>query len=458
MTDSSLNTIFSFLSFVVFAVILSIYDTQLFIVFFIGSIIYFYWIKLFLKLRRKFNYQNFHLYAKENSASLQLIHGMQELKLNNAENTKRWEWEDIQTSIFKLSYKNLSFSQLQQAGALLINEGKNTFITFLVAKMVIDGKLTLGSMLAVQYIIGQLNGPIEQFAFFFQSAQDTKISLERLNEIHDLEDEESKTSKNYQNLPENRSISFKNCCFTYPGSDNMPVLDNLNFTIPEGKTTAIVGLSGSGKTTLLKLLLKFYDNYEGEIFIGSIISLKENNKSLKFRNISHTFWRKQCGSVLQESYIFSDTIAHNIAVGSNEIDFTKLENACKTANIYKFIETLPNGYNTKIGADGVGLSQGQKQRILIARAIYKDPHYLFLDEATNSLDANNEKTIIEKLQSFFLGRTVVVVAHRLSTVKNADNIIVLHEGKIVEQGTHQELSRIKGNYYELVKNQLDLEN
>jgi len=459
LTGNSLNTVFSFFTFILFAAILSIYNIQLFFVFSIGSILYFLWIKLFLRVRRKINYQSFSYYAKENSASLQLVQGMQDLKLNNAETLKRWEWENIQAAIFKLGFRNLSYNQLQQTGAVFINEGKNIVITFLVAEMVIKGQLTIGAMLAVQYIIGQLNGPIEQFVGFIQSAQDAKMSLERLSEIHSMQNEEE-ANKNEnggaQYLPENKSISMVNLSFTYPGTGNNPVLNNINLDIPEGKTTAIVGVSGSGKTTLLKLLLKFYDRFEGDISIGPPASEIKEVHSLKFKYISPSFWRKQCGSVLQDGFIFNDSIAGNIAIGFDRPELPKLIEACKIANILNFIESLPNGFNTKIGTDGIGISQGQKQRLLIARAVYKKPYYLFFDEATNALDANNEKAIVENLQTFFKNRTVVVVAHRLSTVKNADNIVVLQEGMIVEQGTHSELSVLKGKYYELVRNQLDL--
>lgn len=460
LTGSALNTFFSLFNFVIFGLVLVKYNVLLFAVFTAGSVLYFAWIRLFMRFRRKINYQTFQLSAKENTVALQLVQGMQELKLNNAENLKRWEWENVQASIFKLNVKSLSYSQLQQAGSLFINEGKNVVITFMVASMVVSGQLTLGAMLAVQYIIGQLNGPIEQFIGFLQTAQDAKISLERLNEVHRLPDEETKIKEGEQGeyyLPESRSILISDLSFSYPGAGDDPVLDKISLSIPEGRTTAIVGVSGSGKTTLLKLLLKFYDTFKGEITIGDYRHFEEGH-GLRFRYISPSFWRRQCGAVLQDGYIFNDSIASNIAVGYENPDFEKLIAACKMANILSFIESLPNGFNTKLGTDGVGISQGQKQRLLIARAVYKDPQYLFFDEATNSLDANNEKAIVENLQQFFNGRTVVIVAHRLSTVKNADKIVVLHEGKIVEEGSHAELSALRGRYFELVRNQLELGN
>jgi ATP-binding cassette subfamily B protein len=392
--------------------------------------------------------ERFDLASKENTATMQLVLGMQEIRLNNCEKPKRWEWEKLQAALFKLSFKGLQINQYQQAGAFFINEGKNIIITFFVAKAVIDGQLTLGAMLAIQYIIGQLNSPVEQLIGFMQQAQDAKLSLERLNEIHSLENEET-TEQNLQyELPTHKSIHLNNLLFTYTGAGNEPVLTNINLTIPENKVTAIVGMSGSGKTTLLKLLLKFYEHYKGDIKIG------ETN----IKYISHSFWRSQCSSVLQDGYIFNDTIAKNIALHGEAVNKQQLMHACKVANILSFIEGLPLGFNTKIGAEGTGISQGQKQRLLISRAIYKNPEFIFFDEATNALDANNEKVILENLQSFFKNKTVVVVAHRLSTVKNADKIVVLHEGEIVEEGTHDVLASQKGYYYELVKNQLELGN
>lgn len=446
LTGTALNTFFSLFNFIVFSIVMLLYNAELFYIFAVGSILYFLWIRFFLSVRRKINYQTFNLSAKENNITLQLAEGMQEIKLNNAEQLKRWEWEGLQARLYKLSFKSLSYNQIQHAGATLLNDGKNIFITFLAARLVIEGQLTLGAMLAVQYIIGQLNAPIEQLINFVQSAQDAKISMERLNEVHGLKDEEDFKKENINYLPSNKTIYLKNFSFAYPGAGNENVLENVNLEIPEKRVTAIVGVSGSGKTTLLKLLLKFFDIYKGEIRIGDS----------SFKYISPSTWRKHCGAVLQEGFIFNDTISKNIAVGVTDIDHSKLLQACKTANILSFIESLPNGFSTRLGVDGIGISQGQKQRLLISRAIYKNPDYLFFDEATNALDAKTEKVIVENLQDFFLGKTVVVVAHRLSTVKNADKIVVLEGGNIIEEGTHQTLSALKGKYYELVKNQLEL--
>lgn len=488
LTGSSLNVLFSLINLIVFSIVLAIFNTGIFAVFAIASVLYALWVIVFLKKRRVLDYKKFEVAAKEQSVTIQLVQGMQEIKLNGAERPMRWTWERLQAKLFGLSMKGLSLNQWQQAGAFFINEGKNIFITFLSAKAVIDGQMTLGSMLAVQYIIGQLNSPIEQMIGFAQSWQNAKISMERLNEIHTMEDEEpeekqllhelpvafqrqvvggranrqmdfdyatadsqEQTGTALQNKPErfsveNSSMRFINVSFTYPGAGNEPVLNEINLNIPKGKTTAIVGVSGSGKTTLLKLLLKFYEPQKGEI--------KLDNSSLG--NISHRTWRGYCGVVMQESFIFSDTIAKNIAVGQEKIDMERLYHATGLANVKEFIENLPLGFNTKIGAEGMGISMGQKQRILIARAVYRDPDFIFFDEATNSLDANNESVILQNLESFFKGRTVIVVAHRLSTVKNADQIVVLNKGVISEKGTHQELVNLKGEYFSLVKNQLEL--
>ncbi len=471
LTGTALNTLFSLFNFIVYAIVLVVYSVQLFFVFLLGSIIYFSWVQFFMRVRRKINYQAFYYASRENNATLQMVQGMQEIRLNNAEKLKRWMWENIQAGIFKLNFKNLNYNQVQQSGATLINGVQDIAITYIVSKLVIEGQLTLGAMLAVQYIIGQLSGPVSQWVGFVQSAQDAKISMERLNEIHQLNDEEDIHRTYINHLPRNKSIMIHDLSFAYPGAGNEPVLKEINLHIPEGKVTAIVGVSGSGKTTLLKLLLKIYEQYEGEIKIGGGVSVEDSSASgisndihhngflhqgLRFENISPSYWRSVCGAVMQDGYIFNDTIARNIVVGEEEIEMDRLRSSCATANILDFVENLPNGFYTELGTEGTGLSQGQKQRLLIARAIYKNPDYLFFDEATNSLDANNEKEIVENLNNFFKGRTVIVVAHRLSTVRNADKIVVVDSGEIVEEGTHEELSALRGKYFELVKNQLEL--
>ena len=448
ITSSALNTLFSIVNLFVFAFVLAIYSLKILAVFFIGSALYVIWITLFLKKRRDLDYKRFAQMASSQSNIIQLIAGMQEIKLNNCEKQKRWHWEHIQAQLFKISIEGLSLQQYQQAGSVIINESKNIIITFLSAIAVIKGDMTLGMMLAVQYIIGQLNSPIEQMIQFLHATQDAKISLERLGEIHGKEDEESPDDNKLTEMPSNRTITISNLFFQYSGPHSEVVLKDLSMVIPEGKITAIVGASGSGKTTLLKLLLGFYPAVKGGIRVG------ETDLS----NISNRLWRSQCGAVMQDGYIFSDSIANNIAVSDEYIDKKKLLHAVKVANIKEYIESLALGYNTKIGAEGNGLSQGQKQRMLIARAVYKNPEYLFFDEATNALDANNESVIMGNLEQFFKGRTVVVVAHRLSTVKNADQIIVLEKGSIVEIGNHKELITQKGLYYALVKNQLELGN
>lgn len=446
LTGSSLTTIFTLFNLVLFSFVLAYYNISVFLIFLISSILYSLMVVVFLKKRRELDFKRFDISSENQSNIVQLIAGMQEIKLNNCEQQKRWEWERVQASLFKFSIKSLALGQYQNFFAFFINNGKNILITFLVAKSVIDGQLTLGGMMAVQYIVGQLNSPIEQLLGFVQQFQDAKISLERLNEIHELTPEEPKETQFLFDLPLQKSLNLQHLNFTYPGAGNEPILSNISLNIPEGKTTAIVGMSGSGKTTLLKLLLRFYEPQKGEIKIGNI----------NLSQISYRFWRGKCGVVMQDGFIFSDTIARNIAVADEYPNMEKLTHAIKVANIGDFIEELPLGLHTKIGAAGNGISQGQKQRVLIARAVYKNPEYIFFDEATNALDANNEKVIMENLESFFNGRTVVVVAHRLSTVKNADNIVVLDKGRIIEEGTHVALTKRKGAYYQLVKNQLEL--
>ncbi len=445
LTSTSLSVLFSFVTIVLFSFVLFYYSFSIFLVFLFGSLLYFLWVILFLKKRRKLDYKRFAYVSQEQSKIIELINGMQEIKLNNAEKQKRWGWEHLQARLFKVSIQSLTLEQSQTAGSMFINELKNIFISFLSATLVINGEMTLGMMLSVSYIIGELNAPITQIAGFAQSIQDAKISLERLQEIHVKKEEDDVQDTFVPIVDVNNDLILSNVSFRYTGT-RTHVLDDLNILIPGNKVTAIVGASGSGKTTLMKLLLKFYEADIGEVRIG------EQN----LKNISQKKWRDLSGVVMQEGYIFNDTIARNIAVGQDVIDKEKLRRAVTLANIKEYIEGLPTSYNTKIGLEGVGLSAGQKQRILIARAIYKDPKLFFLDEATSALDANNEKIIMNNLEKFYKNKTVVVIAHRLSTVKNADKIIVLEKGKVIEEGNHQALVNLKGRYFSLVKNQLDL--
>ncbi len=447
LTTSSLSVLFSMFNLVIFSIIMAYYSLQIFIVFAIGSLFYVGWVLFFFKKRKELDYKRFSQVSQEQSKVIELINGMQEIKLHNAERRMRWNWEYLQARLFKIATKSLSLEQTQSVGSDLINELKNMLITLLAAKLVIDGEITLGMMLAITYIVGQLNAPITRMITFLRDLQDAKISLDRLGEIHNKEDEEPDNREMINELPEDTSIQLKNVSFRYTGGLE-PVLKNLSLTIPANKITAIVGASGSGKTTLMKLLLRFYNADKGEILI--------NNSFLNM--ISQKVWRDHCGVVMQEGYIFNDTIANNIAVGEDVIDREKLAHAIDIANISDYIEHLPLGFNTKIGNEGSGLSTGQKQRLLIARAVYKNPKFLFFDEATSALDANNEKVIIEKLNTFFANKTAVVIAHRLSTVKNAHQIVVLDNGKIVEIGNHGELIRQRGSYYNLIKNQLELSN
>lgn len=481
LTGPSLNILFSLLNLLVFSVVLAAFNLTLFFVFLFGAFLYSAWIFLFLEKKKDLDHQKFAVSSREHSVTIQLVQGMQEIRLNNMEDSMRGGWESLQSGIFHLNRKSLILNQWQQAGAFCINEGKNILITFLSATAVVNGEMTLGAMLAVQYMIGQLNAPVEQMIGFMQSWQNAQLSMGRLNEIHSLEDEEPQNRHWLRELPvsftrqlsggralqvdmtgtvhspalpehallpgpgeNDQCISFRNIGFAYPGGD--PVLSGIDLRIPKGKVTAIVGVSGSGKTTLLKLLLKFYTPANGHIMIGET----------PLSDISHSTWRSHCGTVMQESFIFSDTIARNIAVGREDVDMDKLWHAANMANLGDFIRQLPLGFNTKIGAEGAGISTGQKQRILIARAVYRDPQFILFDEATNSLDASNESIILRNLEQFFHGRTVVIVAHRLSTVKKADQVVVLHGGRIVEKGTHQELITRRQAYYSLVKNQLEL--
>lgn len=447
LTGSLLSIVMAVVTFVIYGCIMAGYDLGVLAIFLIGSTLYVLWVLLFLKQRRKLDYMRFQVAATNQSNLVQLVTGMQDIKLNNCERQKRWEWERIQARLFKVNIKSLVLGQTQSVGGLFIDQAKNIIISYLMAKAVVDGDMTLGMMTAVQYIIGQLNAPVSQFIAFVQSTQDAKISLERLNEIHEKEDEEPVDSGKIREIPEDSDIVLRNVTFQYEGPHSAKVLDSISMAIPSNKVTAIVGSSGSGKTTLLKLLLGFYSPVEGEVLL--------EGKSLN--KYSDSMWRSKCGAVMQEGFIFSDTIANNIGISDNVPDMERVRTAVEIANIGDFIESLPLGYSTKIGMEGHGLSTGQKQRLLIARAVYKDAKYLMFDEATNSLDANNEYFIMDKLKNLFEGRTVVIVAHRLSTVKNADNIVVLDKGKIAEQGTHEELITKQGCYYNLVKNQLELE-
>ena len=445
LTLSSLNTIFSIVNIIVFSSILVYYNILIFLIFLLGSILYIGWIYLFFSKRRKLNYKRFTQLSEEQSKILELVNGMQEIKLHNAEKKKRWNWEFIQAKLFKTSVKHLALEQYQEVGASFINEFQNILITVCSAKLVIDGEITLGMMVAINTIVGQLNIPIKQLIDFLRELQDVQIALERLSEIHNKEDESTFNESKIRNIPINAGFVIEKLKFRYTGAENA-VLEDVSFTIPPNKITAIVGVSGSGKTTLMKLLLKYYTPTEGQIKVGKHY----------LNNIAQKAWRDQFGVVMQDGYIFNDTIANNIALGVDHIDHEKLMNAVDTANIQDFIESLPLSYNTKIGMEGMGLSTGQKQRLLIARAIYKNPKFLFLDEATSALDANNENKIMKKLNTFFKDKTVIIIAHRLSTVKNADQIVVLDQKKAAEIGDHHTLTLKKGLYYELVKNQLEL--
>ena len=448
LTQQTLNITFAMLTFVVFSVVLFFYNKLVFAIFLLGSILYGVWMTLFLKRRKLLDYELFEQQAINNNKTYEFITTIQESKLQDCEQRRRWEWEDTQAELFGVQMKSLKLQQTQEAGSIFINEVKNIIITVVAATAVIHGQMTLGMMLAVQYIIGQLNSPVEQLMNFFYSLQDVKISLERINEIHQMDDENGKEGLLTSIEDKNEGIDIKNIMFKYDPHALRKTIDDVNIHIPQSKVTAIVGASGSGKTTLIRLMLGYYPVLEGTINIGNTDINKLNKK----------WWRRQCGVVMQDGVIFSESIARNIAVDDGDIDKERLLKAAEIACIKDYIMALPLKFNTKIGRDGVGLSQGQKQRILIARAVYKNPDYIFLDEATNSLDANNERSIVENLDMFYKGKTVVIVAHRLSTVKNADQIVVIDHGKVVEEGNHESLTAKRGAYYNLVKNQLELGN
>lgn len=446
LMGNSINIIFSLFNFALFGAILGYYSITILGIFLLGNSIYVIWVLFFMKYRRQLDAKRFSLAAGEQSKLIQLVQGMQEIKLNNCERQKRWEWERIQINLFKVSVKGLQIGQLQQLGTLFFSQTTSFLLTFIAAKSVINGNMTLGMMMSLTYIIGQVSAPVSEFIGFAQVYQDARISLERLNEVHRRKDEEKDITAKLNTMPESNNVRFEHVTFSYSGADRDYALDDVSLTIPEHKVTAVVGTSGSGKTTLVKLILGFYQPNKGAVKIGDVpVDMINPHK-----------WRSMTGSVMQDGYVFSDTIAKNIAVSTEHVDIERLRHAVRVANIEEYINSLPLGYETKIGMEGNGLSQGQRQRLLIARAVYKNPDFIFLDEATNALDANNEKVIMKNMNEFYKGKTVLIVAHRLSTVRNADNIIVLDKGKIVEQGTHDELTSKRGAYYNLIKNQLEL--
>lgn len=448
LSEQSLMMLFSVFNLLVFGIVLLLYDFWIFFLYLVGTILYIVWVLIFMKKREKVDYMRFDQMSNTQSSSVQIIQGMPEIKLNNSEKRRRWEWEETQVKFFKVEMKNLSLLHIQRTGGTFISELKNILLTYVAAKGVIDGQITLGTMISIQYIIGQLNNPIRSFIDFIMSYQNARISLDRISDIHNQTEEDGGHAIKYLNPPETGDIHMEGLSFKYKGPTAPFVLENLNLEIPRGKVTAIVGVSGSGKTTLMKLLLKVYPLNTGSIKIGKV----------SLTDIETRAWRQKCGVVMQDGFIFSDTILRNITESDSEIpvDRIRLSEAVRIANLEDFISTLPNGFNTILSTQGSNLSGGQRQRLLIARAVYKNPEYLFFDEATSALDANNERTIMENLENFYQNRTALIIAHRLSTVKNADQIIVLEEGKILEKGHHEELVRLKGKYYSLVKNQLEL--
>lgn len=445
LSATTLMTFFSTFNFVIFGFILSYYNSTIFAIFSLATFFYLSWVFFFLRWRKNLDYKRFQQVAEHQNSLSELVRGMREIKLHNAEKQMRWRWERVQAKLFRVSMDYLRIDQIQRAGATFFNEGKNILIIIVAASAVIHHEMTLGQLVAIQFIVGQLNAPLEQLIQFIRVAQDAQISLERMNEIH-LQKDEGQSEEKITIIPEYGDLVLENISFQYGSLNSPKVLKNISLRIPKGKITAIVGSSGSGKTTILKLLLNYYQPSEGSLRLGEV----------SLSNVHNKLWRSKVGAVMQDEFIFSDTIAKNIALGDEIINKQKLLKAVRVANIQPFVESLPLGYNTKIGEDGVGLSQGQKQRVLIARAVYKDPEYILFDEATNALDAYHEMLIMENLEEFFHRKTVIIVAHRLSTVMNADNIVVLEKGEIVEQGTHEELIATKGAYYYLIRNQLEL--
>ncbi len=449
LTYQTLSVFFSAINLLVFGAVLAFFSFKIFAIFMIGSLIYVAWVFLFLKKRQELDFSRFQQLAENQQTLIELMESVPEIKLQGSEDKRRFRWNLLQFKLFKINVKNLAISQYQDAGGHFISQLKDIIISFIAAQAVVNGEMTLGMMLSVQYIVGQTNAPFQQFIGFVRSAQDAKISLERLSEIHNTPDEEAAINNNNLGIsigvPESGDINISNLNFRY--NDLSPnVLKDINLYIPEGSVTAIVGTSGSGKTTLMKLLLGFYNPTDGKINVGNIpLSI-----------LSPKQWRKQCGAVMQDGFIFGDTIANNITECDDIPDVNRLGWASRMANLDEFVLTLPSGYNTKIGSKGAGISGGQQQRLLIARAIYRNPRYIFLDEATSALDTNNERIINDNLKEFYKGRTVFIVAHRLSTVVNADQIIVLHNGEMVEIGSHGHLTSKKGFYYNLIKNQLEL--
>lgn len=441
--NNSLSLIFSILTFIIFGIILLTYNPIIFYIFLGGSILYVAWVLLFLRIRKRLDWEYFELVSQDQSYWVETVSAIQDIKIYNYERYRRWKWEEIQARLYKVNKRVLNITNMQKLGAQFIANIKNMAIVFFCASAVIKGDITFGIMISTQFIIGMLNGPLTQFIGFIVSAQYAKISFLRMNEIKQLKDEEELLSIGTTSiLPEKRDITLSNIIFQY--SPNSPiVLKNIFLTIPQNKITAIVGGSGSGKSTLLKLLVRLYKPTAGEIKMG--------NMNIASINL-HT-WRNMCGVVMQDGKLFNDTILANIVLDDEHINYERLHKVCRMAQIAKEINGMPKGYETMIGERGRGISGGQKQRLLIARALYREPDFLFLDEATNSLDVINEKKIVEALNAAFENRTVIVVAHRLSTIRNADQIIVLHQGRIAEIGNHENLMAKKGEYFKLVSSQ-----